>query len=285
MSDLDEEANAQRAQSILTQALQEAEIKERHNLDPFPPLLGGSKIYWQQVDNDIELIFNAVRWGGEKLRASIFLKGLAVQTATLFPNDVDAVKALVDSLKYMQATILELLPRISHELLARSFNLLNKQGLSAKERRILKKAHENIIEPMKLAFEERRKELGKQLRAEHAQQWRGGSEPEIQVSDEQCVMLANDYPALLQHWNNVKKWRKKKTNWRIHAKVDQPDTPNDLLDKLCSLDSYERQPSALAHEHAARRCGIPDNVYSLSTLSRLRRRGNKIHGQSKVAND
>lgn len=110
---------------------------------------------------------------------------------------------------------------------------------------------------------------------------RGGSEPDVEVSDEQCTMLSADYPALLLHWRNIKKWHKELSNWREHAKVDFPDTPDELLDKLSSLDSYERQPSTLAHEHAARRCGIPANKCSLSTLSRHRRRGDKIRGQSK----
>lgn len=110
---------------------------------------------------------------------------------------------------------------------------------------------------------------------------RGGSDPEVEVSDEQCAMLSADYPALLQHWRKTRRYYKSGANWRGHAKVDQQDTPDDLLDKLGGLDSYEQQASTLAHEHAARRCGIPANTYSLSSLSRLRRRGDKIRGQSK----
>jgi hypothetical protein len=119
---------------------------------------------------------------------------------------------------------------------------------------------------------------------------RGGSDPEIEVSDEQCVMFSTDYPALLKHWGNIKKWRKQGANWRGHAKVDFPDTPDDLLDRLndnlpSQFDSdgeaYLNIPSVLAHEHAARRCGIPANTYSLSNLARFRRRGNKIRVQSK----
>jgi len=110
---------------------------------------------------------------------------------------------------------------------------------------------------------------------------RGGSDPKIEVNDEQCATLSATYPGLLRHWRNVKRWHKKGANWRDHAKVDEPDTPDDLLDKISSLDPYERQPSVLAHEHAARKCGLPANNYSLSTLSRLRRRGEKFRGQSK----
>lgn len=111
---------------------------------------------------------------------------------------------------------------------------------------------------------------------------RGGSTPEIEISDEQCTKLAAEYPTLHTHWKNVRKWHKEGTNWRGHATLDQPDTPDDLLDKLNSLDPYDRQPATLAHEHAARRCGIPANIYSLRHLSRFRQRGQEILGQSNV---
>lgn len=113
---------------------------------------------------------------------------------------------------------------------------------------------------------------------------RGGSEPEVDVSDKQCVLISQDYTILLKHWKNVRRQRNSapKGNWREHARLDQPDTPDDLLDKLCSLDPYESKPSALAHEHAARRQGIPPNKYSLSTLSRHRRRGDNLRNHSKT---
>jgi hypothetical protein len=113
---------------------------------------------------------------------------------------------------------------------------------------------------------------------------RGGSDPELEISDEQCTKLAAEYPTLHTHWKEVRRGHKRGGNWREHAKVDQSDTPDDLLDKLNSLDPYDRQPATLAHEHAARRCGIPANTYSLRHLSRFRQRGHEILGQSNAKN-
>jgi hypothetical protein len=113
---------------------------------------------------------------------------------------------------------------------------------------------------------------------------RGGSEPEVKISDQQCVLMSRDYPALLTHWKNVRRLRNNDPNgnWRGYAKLDCADTPDDLLDQLTSLDPYESKPSALAHQHVARRYGVPKDVYSLSTLTRLRRRGDNIRSQSKA---
>lgn len=136
----------------------------------------------------------------------------------------------------------------------------------------------------------------------------GGSKPDVFATNEQLKMFAREYPSLLKHWKNVTKWRKSDPggNWRAHAKVDQEDTPDDLLDRLDDLDPYTRQPSRLAHEHAARRArilraenceeetlnarqlGIPATGCSESQLSRLRRRGEglvKGNQDSQMNND
>jgi hypothetical protein len=124
----------------------------------------------------------------------------------------------------------------------------------------------------------------------------GGSKADVFATNEQLMTFAREYPKLLKHWREVTKWRKSHLdrNWREHAKVDNTDTPDDLLDKLDDLDPYTRQASKLAHEHAARRAnilraencdeetlkarerGIPATGCSESQLSRLRRRGEKM---------
>jgi hypothetical protein len=124
----------------------------------------------------------------------------------------------------------------------------------------------------------------------------GGSKADVFATNEQLMTFAREYPKLLKHWRSVTKWRKSHLdgNWRGHAKVDNADTPDDLLDKLDDLDPYSRQASNLAHEHAARRAhilraencddetlkarehGIPATGCSESQLSRLRRRGEKM---------
>jgi hypothetical protein len=118
---------------------------------------------------------------------------------------------------------------------------------------------------------------------------RGGSDPKVDVTDDQCTQLSSEYPALLTHWQKVERNRKSETHWREYAKIDQPDTPDDLLDRLDNKlptqesdgEDYPNIPSAIALEHAARRCGIPVNEYSQSTLKNLRSRGDKLQDNSK----
>ncbi len=118
---------------------------------------------------------------------------------------------------------------------------------------------------------------------------RGGSDPRVPVSDSQCITFATDYPSLLQYWRGIASLRRQGLDWRAYAKVIQ-DTFDDLLDKLDDqlpdeADSagadYPNIPSVLAHEHAARRCGIPPNTYKLSTHKNLRSRGDKLRSQVK----
>lgn len=121
---------------------------------------------------------------------------------------------------------------------------------------------------------------------------RGGSDPRVEVDDKQCEQIAADYPTLLDHWQKTSRNRKKEKNWRAYATIDEPDTPDDLLDRLdtdlpeqneSEGDDYPNIPSAIAHEHAARRVGIKANEYSLSRLKDFRKRGEAILGQSKNA--
>ncbi len=114
---------------------------------------------------------------------------------------------------------------------------------------------------------------------------RGGSDARVEVRDEQCKQLSTDYPVLLKHWQDIKANRTAKKNWRSYAKVDEEDTPDDLLNRLddelpqqfgSDGEAYLNIPSALALEHAARRCGIPPNEYGLSTLKNLRLRGDSL---------
>jgi hypothetical protein len=105
---------------------------------------------------------------------------------------------------------------------------------------------------------------------------RGGSEPDVVATDEQCKKMATDYPSLHKHWKQVSNIRKSNGDWRAYAQAVHSDTPDDLLDRLNDLDPYLSRPSAIAHEHAARRCGIETNGCSQSTLGRLKRRGEQL---------
>jgi hypothetical protein len=117
---------------------------------------------------------------------------------------------------------------------------------------------------------------------------RGGSESRIDLSDERCGKLATEYEQLHEHWKKVCRNSKNEKNWRAYAKIDEQDSPNDLLDRLDesveqapSNEDYPNIPSVLALEHAARRCGIPENEYSSSRLKHLRQRGIQFLANSK----
>ena len=112
---------------------------------------------------------------------------------------------------------------------------------------------------------------------------RGGSDPRVELNDQQCEKLSREYRKLLKHWRKVSKNSKTEKNWRAYAQIDEPDTPNDLLDRLDgsvepqpSNEDYPTIPSVIALEHAARRCGIPNNEYSSSRLKHFRQRGDAI---------
>jgi hypothetical protein len=144
------------------------------------------------------------------------------------------------------------------------------------------------IEPLRQDLEARRQALFKQLQGEYR---RGGSESRHPVSDQQCATIATEYPVLLKHWKTVKRWRREYPDtWREHANVELKGMPEDLLDRLDdklptdSKEDYPGIPSILALEQAARRSGLPANVYGSSTLKQLRRRGEIFLGQMKKSN-
>jgi hypothetical protein len=167
MPESDDEAKAHRAQSILIQALQDAKIRKRKDVDPFPPLPGRTKVYWQEAGDDVELIIISRRGRDSHLRTSLLLKDIASDIARLFPDDTEAVKALVITLEFMQEEVSEVLPQLRQDLLVRAANVRAKQvTLSADDRRTITMVQENVIEPLNVAFEARLKERRLKLRAE-----------------------------------------------------------------------------------------------------------------------
>lgn len=169
MPESDDEAKARRAQSILTQALSEAGIRGGDEVDPFPPLFGGTKVYWEQVGDDIELRLSSYRWGGDRIRTSIVLKGTASNVATLFHKDVDAVRAMVAVLTYLQHLFSITLPRISHDLMVRSWNMLSN---TTKTPELLTEVQELFIKPADSAFNSEDKKLRDEIRGRRK---RGGN--------------------------------------------------------------------------------------------------------------
>jgi hypothetical protein len=176
---------------------------------------------------------------------------------------------------------LDPLPYLNNSLARRSLTL-RPEGKDTEEEKMFYAEH---IEPVNEALESRRRALAAQLRGSFR---RGGSPPRVPVSDQQCALIATEYPVLLEHWRTIKKWRyERPNNWRDHAALDLKDTPNDLLDRLDgkvpegSNEDYPGIPAVLALEHAARRAGLPANAYSYSTLKILRSRGKTVSQMNK----
>lgn len=95
--------------------------------------------------------------------------------------------------------------------------------------------------------------------------------------------FAIHYEKLLPVWQQAKKVykqvRKSKT-WResIKSAFSENELPNDLIERLDSLDIYEASTSAIALEHSARICGTPPNTYQLRRLNQINAESRKIHG-------
>ena len=281
----DDQFSEERGRALLAQAFEQCEIPERTG-DEYPPkLFGTGNVYSETTDSDIQIVFSYYHANAGPVYCSISLRRLAFQTAQGYKNDEEAIEALVDTLKYLESAVSGLLPTAQHKLLRRVFNL-KVRGQTSKEQQ---KGWITILE--QIAPSDTRTETEKKLAAER--DWRGGSDPRLEVSDKQCEQMSTDYQTLLRHWQKINRSRKKEKNWRAYAKIDQPDTPEDLLDrlddKLPSEDEsegsdYPNIPSAIAHEHAARRVGIKANEYSLSRLKDFRQRGDSLRGQSKSDN-
>jgi hypothetical protein len=103
---------------------------------------------------------------------------------------------------------------------------------------------------------------------------KGGSDRDYDPTLEQKKKFAEQYPAILDHWEDINQWcrREDRHNWRGLAKVAPfADTPDDLLDKL--EDSEPEGISALALEHTARRVGIQKPSSSSPQDSTVQRSG------------
>src|SRR6266403_1989400 len=107
----DEQFADERGQALLIQAFEQCEIPERTS-DESPPR---SNIYWENVNSDIGVVFSYYRVGS--VHCSISLRHIATRTAEGFPDDQEAIDALVDALKYLESVVSVLLPITQHKLL------------------------------------------------------------------------------------------------------------------------------------------------------------------------
>jgi hypothetical protein len=277
----DSESAEKRADRLQSEALDDTDIDEGRTSYKWSAYFGGRvEVYWQRRSDGpgFDLILDSTDENGGRIRSVVDLECLSENIASLFPDDYEAAMAWEDVFLYLIDS-LDALPYLNMSLTRRSLGL-RPRGKETEEEKMF---YAQNIEPLSESLEKRRLAVAKQLRGE----WRrGGSAPRVPVGIEQCVLLAAEYPLLLAHWRKIKKWRKTLPNWRDHANLDLKETPDDLLDRLDdkgpqqSNEDYPGIPAVLALEHAARRCGIPKNTYSYSTLKLLRRRGEET-GQVK----
>jgi hypothetical protein len=272
----DQESAKERATRILLESLDDSSIIEGHNSYTWQEYFQGRvEFYWENDPSQgLVLVVESAEVEAGQIRSVVALDQLSETVAEMFPNDDDAAMAWEEVFHYFLFT-LDPLTQLYISLERRRIGLLPKgKDMQAKM------FYEQTFQPMEAELEARRLRLFKYLQGEFR---RGGSEARIPVSDQQCALLATEFPALQRHWRRVKKWQLESAdNWRDHAKVDFKDTPDDLLDRLDGKvpannnEDYPGIPAVLALEHAARRCGLPANIYSYSTLKNLRTRGNSV---------
>jgi len=280
---------AERVRALAIQALKEANIEEQGTQQVCPVASKGPKVYWQSAGNRIELVVDRDDHIFGALHCTFSILPIAYLVAQFFLEDPAATSTLVAVFEYLQGSLSDLLPGISEGIQARSV-YRSFPALLPHQKHGLK------FVPLILGASLSRRDLNyqqrnKALRGGDTGEWRGGSLPDFPINDEQRALISSAYPYLLRHWQKIKKLRQNKSaNWRGYAKLDEPDTPDDLLNRLAgnvplgaaSGGAYLDIPSTLAIEHAARRAGIPPNRYSSHQLGRFRRQGDKIFSLSKT---
>src|SRR5687768_401265 len=89
---------------LLIQALNQAGIPEQGESRPKAPFAGPT-VYWQNTNADIEVVFSCVHPGSGRLKCSVSLGHLAIQTAQSFKDDQEVIDALVDALNYLKSAL------------------------------------------------------------------------------------------------------------------------------------------------------------------------------------
>lgn len=206
----DSESAKERAARILLESLDDSNIDEGSNSYTWSEYFQGRvEIYWQRRSDDlgVDLVLDSMDDTGGQVRSVVDLGPLSETIAELFPNDDDAAMTWEEVFHYFLYT-LDPLPQLYISLVRRSIGLQPK----GKEMQEAKKFYEQNLQPMEVELEARRLRLFKYLQGEFR---RGGSEARVPVSDQQCALLATEFPALWRHWRRVKKWQLESADkWR-----------------------------------------------------------------------
>jgi hypothetical protein len=134
----------------------------------------------------------------------------------------------------------------------------------------------------------------------------GGSMSTVEATDKQKIEFARHYQTLHQYWANVLRLyiADPEGDWQDKAKKEEPDTPDDLLERLANPDadfeqqelsqeevdklidgqsSYPNAVFALALEHSARRAKIQKLKGCDPATLLTRRRGIPVTGHKPSA--
>jgi hypothetical protein len=178
----------ERSERLLLQALEKSDIEEANETNQLPPLLSGTTVvYWRKTANDdIEIVLNSSHWFAGSLKCSITLGYLANSAITYFPNDADAVSALVEVLAYLRGNISLLLPETRQGIFLRRYNLaIDKIPIKTLGEAQMELV-ESIIAPQMIEASARFTEMNKRLRAEPEPK-RGGSKARLEHRQRQSL--------------------------------------------------------------------------------------------------
>jgi|ERR1041384_5444215 hypothetical protein len=134
----DTDARRACASVLLKKALQEAGIEEGNETNRFPPLLGGTNEYWQEVNGDVELVFDSVRLDCGSLHARFRLLTLAMTVAYRETPD-EAVKTIVDVINVLKIQMSLILPDLSNSLVINGYEQLKGMGRPPEARALIEK--------------------------------------------------------------------------------------------------------------------------------------------------
>lgn len=182
----DDRVHEQRALKLLIQALKTAEIEERDR--PRLLLFGRGDAFYHVRNNCVEVEFHSSKMLIGHVHCTLGLRFLSERTCYLFPDDDEALEALVVMLHYLRHTTDRLLDRTSQNLFARSQNI-GMNRLSAPERKKLREMRKLLESELLTLPAVRDKEQPidweKEFRAE--KQGRGGSGAKLSVSQRETL--------------------------------------------------------------------------------------------------
>jgi len=235
-----------------------------------------SLFYWEDRTDGIQLVVDASFRGGG-IRASIAAEDLARKAELFFPDEAEAVKALVDAFEYMRTVISGLPLHTTQALFMRRSNAIGRTPDA--HLRMALDTLRHTFEPFHIQLNKQRKELEKQLKQQKDR--RGGSDPKHYWSHEQRDCLTRLYTQLKPVCIEAKRIavnaqrstdRQQKRDWKLEVLRAYPKIPKDLLERFAHPRADDAKPSDIAIIHAKRECGVSYDYSSRQLRKELLRK-------------